>query len=194
VLAALAAFRAEHPYIQVQLATPDPAAATSHAAMVRAGELDLAVLITTGPVRDLRLHALHTGTVALACAVDHPLAASGRAALTLEEAAGLDLIEFPTGWGVRAAVDKAFAAAGLAERGTQVELSDLATVVDLVRYRIGCAFVPASLAERTRDIRFLAIEPHPPRYQVVIATRPGGPPSATAAQFLDRCLRLGRAA
>ncbi|OHV31566.1 MULTISPECIES: LysR family transcriptional regulator [Pseudofrankia] len=194
VLAALAAFRAEHPYVQVQLATPDPAAATSHAAMVRAGELDLAVLITTGPVRDLRLHALHTGTVALACAVDHPLAASGRAALTLEEAAGLDLIEFPTGWGVRAAVDKAFAAAGLAERGTQVELSDLATVVDLVRYRIGCAFVPASLAERTRDIRFLAIEPHPPRYQVVIATRPGGPPSATAAQFLDRCLRLGRAA
>lgn len=194
VLAALAAFRAEHPLVQVELAAPEPAATASHAAKVRDGELDLAVLVTTGPVRDLRLHALRTETVALACAVDHPVAAAGRAAVTLEEAAGLDLVEFAAGWGVRAAVDRAYAAAGLAERATRIELADLATVVDLVRYRIGCAFVPASLADRARDIRFLAIEPHAPRYQVVLATRLSGPPSATAAQFLDRCLRLGRAA
>lgn len=194
VLTALAGLRAEHPNVKVRLTAPGPLGSRSHADRLRDGDLDLAVLTTAGPVGGLRLHALHSETVALACAASHPLAASGRATVTLEETAGLDLVEFPPGWGVRTAVDRAFAAAGLAERTALVELTDMTTVVDLVRHGIGCAFVPLSLAAHHSEVRFLTIERQPPRYQVALATRPDGPPSVTAARFLDRCLRTTRAA
>ncbi|MBL7486728.1 LysR family transcriptional regulator [Frankia sp. AgB1.9] len=196
VLAALAAFRADHPLVQVRLTAPGQGGCRSgppaQVARLREGELDLAVLAATGPVPGLRLYTLRTETLVLACAADHPLA--GRDALTLPETGELGLIEFPTGWGVRAAVDRAYAAAGLTRRPPELELTDLATVVDLVRHRLGVAFVPGSLADQATDLRFVPIDPHPPRYQLAIGIPLDRPLSTTAATFLERCLRPSRAA
>jgi DNA-binding transcriptional LysR family regulator len=196
VLAALAAFRTEHPLVQVKLAAPSVDACRpgppSQVAKVRDGELDLVVLAAAGPVPGLRLYTLRTETLMLACAVDHPLA--GRESLSLAETAELSLIEFPVGWGVRAAVDRAYAAAGLGRREPGLELTDLATIVDLARHRLGVAFVPESCADRAGDLRFLPIEPAAPRYQLAIGIPVDRPLSTTAATFLERCLRPSRAA
>jgi DNA-binding transcriptional LysR family regulator len=190
VLAALAGFRAEHPHVEVRLMAPGPEGPETLPARVRDGSLDLAVLAVTGPLPGLRLHAARTEQVVLACAATEPLAA--REAVTLGETARLEVVDFPVGWGVRAAVDQAFAAAGLARRPARVELADLAAVADLVRHRLGVAFVPRSLAEHTPGLRLLPVEPHPPRYQVAVAAADDRPLSLTAAAFLDRCVRPGR--
>jgi len=196
LLAAVAAFRAEYPLVRVRLAVPGQGGCgsgpASQVAKVRDGELDLVILAATGPVAGLRLYPLRTETLVLACAADHPLA--GRQALSLAETGDLNLLEFPAGWGVRAAVDRAFAAAGLARREPDLELTDLATVMDLVRHGLGVAFVPESRADRAGDLRYLPIEPHAPRYQLAIGLPLDRPLSTTAATFLERCLRPSRAA
>ncbi|MBL7633577.1 LysR family transcriptional regulator [Frankia sp. CN6] len=187
VLAALASFRADHPLVQVRLAPPGQAGSPGHAEQLRDGELDLAVVATTGPLPGLRLYPLRTETMVLACAGDHPVAA--REAVTLAEAGTLELLELTPGWGARAAVDRAYATAGIARRPARLELNDVATILELVRYRLGVAFVPGSLAEAAADLRFVPVEPRPPRYQVAVAASVDRPLSTVAATFLSRCLR-----
>jgi DNA-binding transcriptional LysR family regulator len=192
VLAALSSFRADHPHVDVRITAPGPGGPDLLATLLRDGALDLAVLATTTAVPGLRLYAARAEQVALACASGDPLA--GRDGVSLVETVGLDLVDFPVGWGVRTAVDQAFAAAGVSRRPPRVEVCDLATVVDLVRHRLGVAFVPRSLAEQTPGLRLVPVEPHPPRYQVAVAAADDRPLSLTAAAFLDRFVRPRRAA
>ena len=72
----------------------------------------------------------------------HPLAANPA---TLAQIAGEPFIDFPLGWGNRAVVDRAFAAAGL-DREVPFEAADFTAVINLVRGGLGIAFLPATVA------------------------------------------------
>ncbi len=86
---------------------------------------------------------------------------------------GLSLVDFPPGWAIRAAVDRAFA-----ERTVAVEVDDLATAAALVTGGLAACVLPASAAARFPELtvrRFGA----PPPWQLAAVHRPDV--SATAA-------------
>jgi DNA-binding transcriptional LysR family regulator len=187
VPASLAAFRADYPAVEIHLVAPGHAGSIDHAESLRQGTLELAYLMTTGPIPGLRLHALTTEPLLLACAADHPLAV--QSTVDLVDLIDAAFIDFPLGWGVRGAVDRSFAAAGLEHRRTTLEINDLSTVLDLVRHRLGIAFVPQSFCARAPDLCFLPVREHVPSYQIVVASARERPLSPVAHTFLNAVLR-----
>ncbi|MEU4678934.1 LysR family transcriptional regulator [Micromonospora sp. NPDC023737] len=177
---AIAAFRAEYPLVEISLTAPGGGGSLDHLERIRDGSLELAVVITPGSEPGIRRQVLSTEEVVLACPPDHPL--TGRNGVDLADLADESFIEFPPGWGVRCAVDQAFASAGVNRRST-IQMNDMSTILDLVRLRLGVAFVPASVADQNADLRFLRVRHNPPTYQIAIAAadRPLGP---VAQQFL----------
>ncbi|MEV4811009.1 LysR family transcriptional regulator [Micromonospora avicenniae] len=178
---AIAAFRAEFPLVEISLTAPGGGGSLDHLEHIRDGSLELAVVITPGSEPGIRRQVLSTDEVVLACPPDHPLA--GRNGVDIAELAGESFIEFPPGWGVRCAVDQAFASAGVYRTGT-IQMNDMSTILDLVRLRLGVAFVPASVAERSDDLCFLRVRRNPPTYQIAIAAAADRPLGPVAQQFL----------
>jgi DNA-binding transcriptional LysR family regulator len=147
----LAAFHAEHPGVEITLVED-----TSDALLdgVRAGSLDLALAGIAGPAPD----GLQTATVAdedlvAAVAGGHRLA--GRRTVGLRVLAGEPLIALPRGTGGRTALERGFAAIGLAPR-VALEAGDPRVLMDLARRGLGVAIVPVSAPE---DLRVVAIRP-----------------------------------
>ncbi len=77
--------------------------------------------------------------------VDHRLA--DRARVSLRSLAGERLVTFPSGSGVRAAIDEGFAAAGLARPAITAETIDPLAMLELVAEGVGVALVSTSFAE-----------------------------------------------
>jgi DNA-binding transcriptional LysR family regulator len=102
--------------------------------------------------------------------------------VTLPALAGEAFIDFPPGWGTRAVVDRAFAAAGL-ERHVSFEVADYATAVGLVRNGLGVAFVPESAGPD--DLPRVSLSPAPPAWRISVATAAGRRLPAAARAFLD---------
>ncbi len=69
---------------------------------------------------------------------------AGRRSVPLEALVDATFVDFPTGWGVRTVVDRAFLAAGLDRRVT-IEVADVTTCVELVRAGLGIAVLPPSV-------------------------------------------------
>ncbi|SNT58673.1 DNA-binding transcriptional regulator, LysR family [Asanoa hainanensis] len=180
---ALATFRADLPGVEIWLTAPGPRGTLDHLDSLRDGALDLAVVLTQGPLPGFDQQVLATDEVVLACPADHRLAFSGRESVDLADLADEAFIEFPPGWGVRSAVDRAYVAAGLTRR-TTVQMNDLATILDLVRLGLGLAFMPRSIIEQADDLRFLELGGQPPSYRIVIATVAGRPLGPVARHFL----------
>ncbi|GIF67435.1 transcriptional regulator [Asanoa ishikariensis] len=178
---ALATFRTELPGVEIWLTAPGPRGTLDHLDRLRDGALDLAVVLTQGPLPGIEQQLLATDEVVLACPADHPLA--DRGSVDLADLADEAFVEFPPGWGVRSAVDRAYVAAGLTRRIT-VQMNDLATILDLVRLGLGLAFMPRSIIDQTDDLRFLEISDQPPSYRIVIATVAGRPLGPVARHFL----------
>ena len=106
------------------------------------GSLDLALLSVPGPPpAGLTLHPLSEEPLLIVCRPDHPVAQVPGP--TLSGLAGEPFIDFPPGWGNRAVVDRAFAAAGL-DRQVLLEVADFGTAAGLVSHGLGVAFVPVS--------------------------------------------------
>jgi len=102
--------------------------------------LDLAFVSLPGPPpAGLTLIGLASSVLDLVVPVGHPLAE--RDSVPLAELAGLDFVDSPVGYGNRAVVDRAFAAASLARR-VAVEITDIGTGVDFVRNGLGVALLP----------------------------------------------------
>ena len=100
----------------------------------------------------------------------------GRRAVPLDTLADTTFVDFPTGWGVRTVVDRAFAASGLRRRVT-MEIADVATCLQLIRAGLGIAIIPPSLVP-PGDIGLVQRPISPPiTWHVVMAT----PASATNA-------------
>ena len=150
--------------------------------LLKAGSFDLALLALTGrPAAGLALQPLSEEPLLLVCAPGHPLA--GGPAVTLDRLAAEPFIDFPSGWGNRTVVDRAFAAAGL-ERQVLFEVADYAAAAGLVRHHLGVAFLPSSTTADLAGLARLRLSPRPLHWRLSVATPSMRRPSAAARAFL----------
>jgi DNA-binding transcriptional LysR family regulator len=103
----------------------------------------------------------------VAAAADHPLA--GRRNVGLADLVEFDFVDFELGWGTRPLIDQAFKEARV-ERRISFDLTDLETVLDLVRRGLGIALLPETIAEGRRpSIAVCPLEGAPICWELVVA-------------------------
>ncbi len=177
----LGRFHERHPAVLVRLRLV-PGGSAELAREVISGALDLALLSLPGRTpAGLTLRPLAREPLVLICAPDHPLAARGE--VTLEYLANETFVDVPVGWGSRAIVDRAFAAAGL-DRQVSYEVSEFGTAAGLVRNGLGVAFVPTSAVPAMEGVVPLRVASASLDWQVLVATSATRRPSAAARAFL----------
>lgn len=142
--AVLARFHRRHPAVEVRLCQ---GAAGELNEKVASRQLDLAVLPIEESVEGLQSHIIACEDLVLACTPTHRLAKAR--SVTLEQLAGEDFVDFETGLGTRALVDRGFAEAGLRRR-LAFEVSDLVTLLDLVVHGLGVALLPRDVVRSRR--------------------------------------------
>jgi DNA-binding transcriptional LysR family regulator len=174
---ALAAFHAEHPGVGITLVEDTSSTLLDG---LRAGRLDLALVGLAGPAPAGSASALVLDEE-LVAAVEpgHRLAA--RRSITVRALRDEALIALPRGNGGRTALDRGFAAAGLAA-DVAFEAGDPRVLMDLARRGMGVAIVPASAPD---DLHVLAIRP-PLRSRLELLWRADAPPSPAAAALIAR--------
>jgi DNA-binding transcriptional LysR family regulator len=181
----LAAFRAAHPGVEVQIR--HSGGSSEMALQVREGGLDLAFVALPGDgPPGLELIPLAHEPIMLAVPSAHPLAkrADIEPAALREET----LVDLPAGWGVRMAVDRSFAAAGVT-RTITYEVNDTATMVEFIRNGLAIGMLPRSLVESTGEIAFVPIRDHPPEFRTAIAIPANRRLSAATRAMLETVKR-----
>ena len=107
--------------------------------------------------------------------------------MPIAELAGLDFIDSPAGFGNRAVVDRAFAAAGVPRRVT-IEINDIATGIAYVRHGLGVALLPRFvLGEAGRDpagVTTLVVTDADLRWPLSLATPTDRTPGAAARALI----------
>ena len=153
------------------------------AAKVRDGQLDLAfVALPDQRFPGLELVPLAAEPIVLAVAADHPLAA--RRHVELAALRGQTIVDFPDGWGIRMANDRAFAAAGVT-RTIAYEVNDTASVIGFIRHGLAIGLLPASLIENADGIVFVPIRGRAPQFLTAVATPSNRRPSAATRALLQ---------
>jgi DNA-binding transcriptional LysR family regulator len=183
----LGRFHATHPGVAVRLRLA-AAGSAGLAGEVISGALDLALLSLPGqPPAGLTLRFVSTEPLLVVCHPAHPLAA--RRSVTLEEIADDAFIDFTPGWGNRAVVDRAFAAAGL-DRQVPFEVADFASAAALVRHGLGIAFLPISVAAAAAPgLPAIEVGGHSLCWRISVATPAHRRVSAASRAFLAELLR-----
>ncbi len=177
----LAEFRSAHPHVDVQIRHPGGSRET--AARVRDGQLDLAfVALPDRRFPGLELVPLAAEPIVLAVAADHPVAA--RRHVELAALRGQTIVDFPDGWGIRMANDRAFAAAGVT-RTIAYEVNDTASVIGFIRHGLAIGLLPASLIENADGIVFVPIRGRAPQFLTAVATPSNRRPSAATRALLQ---------
>jgi DNA-binding transcriptional LysR family regulator len=102
---------------------------------------------------------------------------------------GETFIDFPVGWGTRAIVDRAFAAAGI-DRQVVFEVASYDTAAGLVGYGLGIAFVPASAAAGLDGVAQVPVaspgaDSPALIWRIQVAKAASRRPSAAARAFLE---------
>jgi DNA-binding transcriptional LysR family regulator len=181
----LAAFRAEHPAVAV---TVRHAGGSSEMARdVLEGRLDLAFVALSGHgPPGVELTTLACEPIVLVVPAGHPLAKS--TAIELSALRDETLVDLPGGWGIRMAVDRSFAAAGV-DRTVTYEVNETATMVDFIRNELAIGMLPASLVDSTAGMAFVPIRDHPPSFQTAIAIPANRRLSAATRAMLETIKR-----
>ena len=173
VAAVIAAFRATHPSVTIEVGQGGSA---RQADAVREGELDLAFVgLPQHALPGLRMTPLMRAEMHLACHPEHRLAA--RTSVELGALQEEPFADMPPEWGMRIATDRAFAAAGLRRR-IAYEINDLVTVADFVRHGLAVAILAPVTFDPDPRIAFVPIRHHAPDFVVSLvepAHRPGSP-------------------
>jgi DNA-binding transcriptional LysR family regulator len=184
--AMLGRFHRQHPGVEIQVR---PAVGGSAALLdeLRQGGLDIAFVALFDPASGVDTVPLGSEELVLWAAPQW--APAGRGPVLLETLVDAAFVDFPTGWGIRAAVDRAFAAAQLSRRVT-MEIADVATVVQLLRAGLGFALLPPSLIPSDERVLLQRTVSPPVTWHVVMAT-PSGRTSA-AAKALAELVTEGR--
>jgi DNA-binding transcriptional LysR family regulator len=183
----LGRFHEAHPAVLVRLRTL-PSGSVDLARAVADGTLDLALLSLPGmPPAGLQVQQLAQEPMVLICAPGHRLASAD--STPVAALGGETFIDFPVGWGTRAIVDRAFAAAGI-DRQVVFEVASYAIAAGLVSYGLGVAFVPASAAaglEGVAQVPVVSPGADSPAltWRIQVATAAGRRPSAAARAFLE---------
>ena len=92
--------------------------------------------------------------------------------------------EFPEGWGIRTANDRAFATAGL-PRTITYEVNDTTSLIDFVRHGLAVAMMPASLIDHRDGLALIPIRDHPTEFVTAVATPSNRRLSAAARALLE---------
>src|SRR3984957_18650643 len=137
-------FHAQHPDIEVRLSQ---GASSDLLAQLRNGRLDLAFVPVSEPLEDVATTMIACEALVVVCAPGHPLA--GRANVPLVELKGQPFVDFDLDWGTRKLIDRGFIEAGV-ERHIAFEVSDLETLLELVRRGLGIALLPEAVAQSRR--------------------------------------------
>jgi DNA-binding transcriptional LysR family regulator len=184
VPALLARFHEQHPGVLVRLRVM-PGGSADLAREVADGGLDLALLSLPGEApAGLAVRPLAHEPLVLICAANHPLAK--REAVPLDALAAEAFVDFPAGWGTRALVDRAFAAAGV-DRQVAFEVADYRTAAGLVSNGLGVAFIPASVVPWLDGVTQVPVDP-PLEWRIQVATSATRRASAAARAFLTALL------
>jgi DNA-binding transcriptional LysR family regulator len=163
--AVLAVFRTEHPGVEVKIR--HSGGSSEMAREVRDGRLDLAFVALPGDSPPgLELIPLAREPIMLAVAAGHRFADS--ADIELPAIRDETVVDLPAGWGIRMAVDRAFAAAGVT-RTIAYEVNDTATMIEFIRKGIAIGMLPRSLVETTGEVTCVPIHGHVPQFQTAIA-------------------------
>ena len=132
--AVIAAYRAQHPQITVELFD---SLAGGALAMLREGKADMAIT-AGGDLREFDTQVLRMERYYLVCRKDHPLA--GSAPLKPAQLKGQELIHLARNSSVRQALDAQPGISGL--RRSSLEVEHLATLAGLVAQGLGVSVVP----------------------------------------------------
>ncbi|GAA2478596.1 LysR substrate-binding domain-containing protein [Actinocorallia cavernae] len=150
----LAAFRREHPDVEIRLRQAGSGALAEE---VAAGRLDLAFAYRTRADGDqLRSVSLTSEPMTVLCHPRHRLAATGTL-LCPEDLAGEVFVDFHPDWGPRRATDTAFAAAGV-RRTVALGVNDVHTLLDLVDENLGIAVVPRHFRHKRPTLTALPLK------------------------------------
>ena len=176
----LATFRTEHPAVEVHVR--HTGGSDEMAREVLDGRLDLAfvALPGSGPA-GVALTPLASEPIMLAVPAGHRLAT--RTGIELAALRDETLVDLPAGWGIRTAVDRAFAAAGVT-RTIAYEVNDTATMIEFIRNGLAIGMLPRSLVETT-ELAFVPIRDHPPQFHTAIAAPANRQLSAAARAMLE---------
>ncbi|MCW2966195.1 MAG: LysR family transcriptional regulator, partial [Actinomycetia bacterium] len=177
----LAEFHRDHPLVELHLRHAKGGSAEL-ADRVRNGELDVAILaLPERRAPGLELTAIASEAIELACRNDHLLAA--RDAVELDDLADETFVDFPAGWGIRDAVDTAFASASV-RRAVTMEVDDTLDLVRMVAVGLGIALLPPSFVNDP-ELRTVPIRRHTPLLNVALAVPTVRRPSAATRALLD---------
>jgi DNA-binding transcriptional LysR family regulator len=184
----LGAFHRRHPEVEIQM-RPSPGGSQAMLDELRHGGFDIVFAAVTDDPIGATTSDLGVEDFYVVGAKD--LLPAGRARLGLGELSAFSLVDFPTGWGVRTAVDRAFAAAGC-NRQVAIEVGDVGTFVGLVREGIGVALTPLSILPPDHRLEVRRLE-SPMSWRVVMALPSNRPVRAAAAAFADLVRQRDRA-
>jgi DNA-binding transcriptional LysR family regulator len=184
----LAAFHAEHPGVEVKIL--HVGGSSEMAREVRDGRLDLAFVALPGDgPPGLELIPLAGEPIMLAVPAEHPLA--NRADIKLAALRDETMVDLPAGWGIRMAIDRSFAAAGLT-RTITYEVNDTATMIDFICNGLAIGLLPQSILDTTGGIALVPIRDHPPQFQTAIAVPANRRLSAAIRAMLETIKRHAR--
>jgi DNA-binding transcriptional LysR family regulator len=176
----LGRFHRQHPDVEVQI-SPSVGGSRAIVEELKSGAVDIAfVSVMDDPVgvstSELGVEDLHlVGTAALL--------PPRRARVRLRAMADATFVDFPAGWGIRAVVDQAFAAAGIHRRPT-IEVADVGTCLQMLRAGLGVALLPQSLLDGDDRLQSRRLDSRLP-WRVVMALPSNRPPRAAAHAFAE---------
>ncbi|MDG4795717.1 LysR family transcriptional regulator [Micromonospora sp. WMMD1082] len=182
--AVLGRFHVTHPLVTFQL-RGSPTGSAGHLADIAAGNLDLALVATIEVPRGVRLHHLGSVPWSFVCSRRHPLADA--TSVNLADLRDETFIDFPRGWGNRALVDRAFAAAGIV-RHVPFEAADQATALGLVRNGLGVTFLPRAGSEDD-GVSVIKVDGADLNLPVGLATSSDRPRSAATTALIGSIVR-----
>jgi DNA-binding transcriptional LysR family regulator len=150
---ALAAFRHEHPGVEISVLEDNSARLVES---VRSGDADMALVGTAGaPAPDLEALTIVSEGLVAVVPPDHPLAQ--RARVTVAQLGEHPIVCMPAGTGIRAVLDQAFAAHGLRpDVALQASVPD--AIADLAARGLGVGVLSASMAARYEGLEAIRIE------------------------------------
>ncbi|MCA6093791.1 LysR family transcriptional regulator [Streptomyces sp. SCA3-4] len=172
----LGRFRARYPQVRVSLRMDMSEALIEG---VRQGTLDVAFIGLVPGMRPqgvCRKELAHDELVAVV-APEHPLAARKRT--DLQRLAGEPFIDFLAGSAARQQRDAAFHAAGLVT-DAPFEVTDVESLVRLVRANLGIGMVPKAVAARLQGVHALRVRDAPSRVEQLVWSTLGTSPAAAA--------------
>jgi DNA-binding transcriptional LysR family regulator len=146
------------------------------------GGLDLALVSVPGrPPAGVHLRQLLTYPMELVLPAGHRLAAAP--VVRIAELADEQFVDFPTGYGNRRVVDRAFAAAGV-DRQVALEVIDISTGASFVRHGLGIAILPRFAVPDEVDLVVRPVADADLDWPLGVATSAVRGPSAAARALL----------